>query len=944
MVKRALLACALLALGLLTWGTLPTTTVTLYISNPDGTFPASVPMAYAKVTQTDSNDPAIVGTTWPGSYSSTTGAITWTLPKNSEVLFQVPSARVNGTYSLDAAAAYTLNAMLPVTPSTAPGWAAPLLPLLTVPAKGSLLGSTGSAYSFLAAGTNGHVLTLDSGEALGYKWAAAPTTPPAGSGSELQFRASASTFGAVTDSSVTGGAVQLGASPNYSTLSSSALGVYAGAVNPQGSTLSPAGLSFTNTGSSHFGQIIPPASLTALSTQWQLPDAAGTLALDGDYEPVGTCLRLDGSTEMLAPLKLSTALYSDRWWYIWPDGLNNNTLYLSAHFFTGDFDYLKVGNAGTVYINPTGAAPAVWQTVVSDGATLSSGLTMPALVLNAPTYRNISANVAAGTAQPNGLVILTHEDAGRTNTTGATAGVRIATTYNQASGDASNTDLLIDRTSTATGSGAQAFIDCKDDGTSYFKVSDVGAVTIQNGWGGFGGSQWWVGTYAGFNYWDASLRIAKNYPIKWTDTDYRADLTADVGLSRGAASRLRVTDGGTGLAWTQQAGALINAGGTVPGSEAAYNIALGYYGNDLTATSGFQLKWANATNDTGTVDAGLTRGGAAGLVKVTNGSTGDGALITGNLRLGTFTPGTYGGAINGDGGYIYYRNAYSASGGHYFQDKDGNGGDLITAGNYRMTSSGAFTWDVSTGYTGVPDSGVKRASAGVVAATDGTTPGAGSLLSAAFLVPFTVDATFQVGMVGEVDATHATCTGDCLEPATVGSDKPSGVYVGTGAATAHATTEYTFAVGGKAYVAMAEDAADVALNDIVYGASTGAGNIGYAQASATVAGSNHNAELGHALYAEAKYTISSLDDGNDLLTLGSAPGWSIGQPVIYWNSGDSTVTGLVDGGVYWLVTGTSGTSCALAATKGGAKLAISGGTFAAGAYLQRLVKCNIHWN
>lgn len=47
------------------------------------------------------------------------------------------------------------------------------------------------------------------------------------------------------------------------------------------------------------------------------------------------------------------------------------------------------------------------------------------------------------------------------------------TPYNQASGDASNTDLLINRTQTPVGSGAQLLIDVQVGGVSKFKVDNV---------------------------------------------------------------------------------------------------------------------------------------------------------------------------------------------------------------------------------------------------------------------------------------------------------------------------------------------------------------------------------------------------------------------------------------------------------------------------------------
>lgn len=56
--------------------------------------------------------------------------------------------------------------------------------------------------------------------------------------------------------------------------------------------------------------------------------------------------------------------------------------------------------------------------------------------------------------------------------------VQITPTYNQASGNAANTDLLINRTQTSVGSGAQNLIDAQVGATSKFKVSNTGVVTV----------------------------------------------------------------------------------------------------------------------------------------------------------------------------------------------------------------------------------------------------------------------------------------------------------------------------------------------------------------------------------------------------------------------------------------------------------------------------------
>ncbi len=58
---------------------------------------------------------------------------------------------------------------------------------------------------------------------------------------------------------------------------------------------------------------------------------------------------------------------------------------------------------------------------------------------------------------------------------------RIAPTYNQTSGTAANTDLLIDRTQTAVGSGNQYLINAQVGGSARFNVSADGIVSASNG-------------------------------------------------------------------------------------------------------------------------------------------------------------------------------------------------------------------------------------------------------------------------------------------------------------------------------------------------------------------------------------------------------------------------------------------------------------------------------
>lgn len=71
-----------------------------------------------------------------------------------------------------------------------------------------------------------------------------------------------------------------------------------------------------------------------------------------------------------------------------------------------------------------------------------------------------------------------------TNTTGSTYSVKILPIYNQVSGNAANTDLFINRTETAVGSGAQKFLSMGKGGGSYVEYQ---------GWTNIGVNTFFVG-------------------------------------------------------------------------------------------------------------------------------------------------------------------------------------------------------------------------------------------------------------------------------------------------------------------------------------------------------------------------------------------------------------------------------------------------------------------
>lgn len=85
------------------------------------------------------------------------------------------------------------------------------------------------------------------------------------------------------------------------------------------------------------------------------------------------------------------------------------------------------------------------------------------------------------TAQAAAMNVFVFNNTSLTNTSGTSAFVSITPTYNQASGTAANTDLLINRTETAVGSGTQRLIDAQVGGSSRFSVSNVGTVAVASG-------------------------------------------------------------------------------------------------------------------------------------------------------------------------------------------------------------------------------------------------------------------------------------------------------------------------------------------------------------------------------------------------------------------------------------------------------------------------------
>lgn len=125
-MKRFILAALVaVVLSVCASATVPTVTVTFTVADPGTTPPATAPTAYATVTWSATPSPSYLNHPAAPTYSATTGILTWTLPANCQVKFQIPETypAINATYALGTGSAYSLNDLKPVTlPATAPPW------------------------------------------------------------------------------------------------------------------------------------------------------------------------------------------------------------------------------------------------------------------------------------------------------------------------------------------------------------------------------------------------------------------------------------------------------------------------------------------------------------------------------------------------------------------------------------------------------------------------------------------------------------------------------------------------------------------------------------------------------------------------------------------------------------------------------------------------------
>lgn len=188
----------------------------------------------------------------------------------------------------------------------------------------------------------------------------------------------------------------------------------------------------------------------------------------------------------------------------------------------------------------------------------------------------------------------------------------------------------------------------------------------------------------------------------------------------------------------------------------------------------------------------------------------------------------------------------------------------------------------------------------------------GRVMARNYMVQLTSDATIQVGNVVMPDAG----TDGRFDLNTGSAASAIGTLAGTGAASAG--TAYNIILNGIGYVTPTTGTAVTRGHYLVMSSTAG-----YVDDSATLGAAGLT--IGKALYSEAMYTAATagVSLANDTFQLSSAPGWAINDPVIYYNGGGSSATGLTTGNTYW-VQSISTDTITVAATKGGSKIDISG--------------------
>lgn len=150
-----------------------------------------------------------------------------------------------------------------------------------------------------------------------------------------------------------------------------------------------------------------------------------------------------------------------------------NGTYIGANpaAYTGDWALFQVAGSTKFRISNSGSTLLGGGLTITNGYSISAGGSGSTLTLNANSSGAFSS---AGTG-------ISMVNSTWSNASGSSSAVSILPTYNQAASTAANTDLLINRTETSVGSGAQYLIDTQVGGVSKFNIDNGGAVAMLPG-------------------------------------------------------------------------------------------------------------------------------------------------------------------------------------------------------------------------------------------------------------------------------------------------------------------------------------------------------------------------------------------------------------------------------------------------------------------------------